>query len=123
MTVLCVTMQMSEPKIHVNILSALGGWERQRFSKDDKIHAAELIFHLTHSYGEGTLRDSEGAEIVPDGGNYLQPGVYFFIIDQDKSSSAPGGWRATQPNERHLLFNHGGLGKLEFVTGAAIDAL
>ena len=89
----------------------------------DRITAEELIYHLNRRYGKGTFRDSEGAEIVSDPDNCLQPGVYFFTIDEDKASDSPGAWQATQPNQRHLILRHAGLGKLRFVTSAAIDLL
>ena len=69
----------------------------------DRITAEELIYHLNRRYGKGTFRDSEGAEIVSDPDNCLQPGVYFFTIDEDKASDSPGAWQATQPNQRHLI--------------------
>ena len=116
-------MQMSEPKVTVNILSA-GGWEQQRFSMKWRLDAAVLIYHLTNCFGGGTLKDSEGAEIVSDPDNHLQPGVYLFTIwiGQDDSST-PNRSQATQPNESHLLFNQWSIGKLQFVTSAKIDAL
>ncbi|CAL5225801.1 g8577 [Coccomyxa viridis] len=110
---------MSELKVTVNILSA-GGWEQQRFSMKCRLDAAVLIYHLTNCFGGGTLKDSEGAEIVSDPDNHLQPGVYFFTIGQD-DSSAPNCWQATQPNESHLLFNQWSIGKLLFVTSAKIE--
>ena len=111
-------MQTSRCSIEVRVTPAVKGQSLYKFSLERRHDAARIIAHITEHSGQGTLRDSKGAEISPDPEYQLQPRRYYFQLGKTDTSQSCRWW--VLPSERHLLDSNGsiGFGRLHLFTVA-----